>query len=125
MPSSNTPIRCTVCGALLKPGAVVICEHCGSELHFENPPDGGPAVKRGSTPAGRRVIELVVERFMKSNGINLAGDPPALQRIVEASERAAREIEEKGRTVVNIPFVAMGASGPVNLEIKLTQVDIG
>lgn len=119
------PVHCSVCGSQLRSGAIVICDFCGSELHLENPPAGGALVKRGSTPAGRRVIEVIVERFLQSKKINLAADAMAMQRVTEASERAAREIGEEGKAMVNIPFIAMGPSGPVHLEMKLKQADIG
>jgi len=123
IPVIRTPIPCAVCGAPLKSGAIVVCEHCGSELHLEKPPAGGPVVKRGSTPAGRRVVEVVVARFKQSHKIDLAADAMAIQRITEVSERAAREIETKGVTAINVPFVSAGPSGPVHLDMKLSKAD--
>ena len=125
VPGIKTPVICPVCGARLPGGAMVTCEYCGSELNFENPPSGGPVVKRGSTPAGRRVIEVVVARFLMTNKINLAGDNLAMQRITEGSELIAREISEKGKAKVDFPFIAAGPSGPVNLKMELKQADLG
>lgn len=125
VPGIKTPVNCPVCGARLPGGAMVTCEYCGSELNFENPPSGGPVVTRGSTPAGRRVIEVVVARFLMTNKINLADDSLAMQRIAEASELIAGEISEKGKAKVDFPFITAGPSGPVNLKMELKRDDLG
>jgi hypothetical protein len=125
VPFVTTPLYCPVCGALLGTGTEFVCRHCGSELNFENPAGQGPVVKRGSTPGGRRVIEVVVARAMESHKIDLASDSQAMERITEISERAARQLAEEGKTVINLPFIAMGPSGPVSFTLKLKPVDLG
>jgi hypothetical protein len=125
VPKINSTIPCPVCGAPLISGAIVICENCGSELRLEKPPAGGPVVERGSTHAGRRVMEVVVARFLQTNRVNLATDALVMQRIAEVSERVAREIATKGSAVVDLPFIAAGPSGPVNLKMELKKADLG
>jgi hypothetical protein len=117
-------IPCTVCGATLISGAIVVCGYCGSEYHFAKPSAGGALVRRGSTPAGRRVIELLVAGFMRSHKVDLKGEPLAMQRLAEAAERAAREISAKGKAVVNLPFIAALPTGPLHLEMKLKRSDL-
>ena len=124
-PNIKVPVSCPVCGAPLGAGTVIICSGCGSELNFENPPAGGPIVKRGGTPAGRRVVEAIVARFLMTNKINLAEDKPAMERINEVSEFIAREVETKGKAKVDMPFITAGPSGPVNLKMELKKADIG
>lgn len=119
------PIACTVCGAKLPSGWVVTCAYCSSEFDFNRPPAEGMVVKRGSTPGGRRVVEILIARFKESHQIDLTANDQAMQRVTEASERAARELAEKGKSKVNIPFLAMGPSGPVHLEMKLKKADLG
>ncbi|MBP7739033.1 MAG: Hsp70 family protein [Spirochaetes bacterium] len=124
-PNIKVPLSCPVCGAPIAAGTVITCSGCGSELNFENPPAGGPVVKRGGTPAGRRVAEVIIARFLETNKINLADDQLAMERITEVSERIAREIADKGKTKVDLPFIAAGPSGPVNLRMELKKADLG
>lgn len=124
-PNIKVPVTCPVCGALLGEGMKVTCPACGSEFNFDNPPDIGPVVKRGSTPAGRRVAEVIVARFLATSKIDLAGDQMAMQRVNEVSELIAREITEKGKAKVDLPFIAAGPSGPVNLKMELKKADLG
>jgi hypothetical protein len=121
----TAPPPCSVCSAPLPSGAAVTCAHCGSEFNFSSPPTESPLVKRGSTPAGRRVAEVIVARFKESNRIDLAADATALQRVTEASERVAREIATKGSGKVDMPFIAAGPKGPVSLAMKLKKADLG
>jgi hypothetical protein len=120
---SSGPVHCSVCGGKIPSGEFVVCEHCGSEFHFFE--EGGPLFKRGSTPVGHRVVELLISRFNQAHQIDLAAEPLAMQRVIEASEHAARELTTKGKTVVNLPFITAGPSGPLHLEMKLKKADLG
>lgn len=123
IPFIKTPIHCPVCSKKLDSSSVVKCGFCGSELNFDNP-GSSPVVKRGSTETGRRVIGVVLSRFIQTNKINLADDSDAMQRILEISERAARDIAENKKTEINIPFITAGQSGPIDLKMKLTADDL-
>jgi hypothetical protein len=125
VPAMKGQVYCPVCAAPLSQGATVMCPQCGSEINLENPGAAGAVVKRGSTPAGKRVVEVVVARFLQSNKVDLAADAMAMQRLTEASERVARELMEKGKAVIDLPFITAGPSGPVNLKMKLERKDIG
>jgi hypothetical protein len=48
-----------------------------------------------------------------------------MQRLAEVSELVARELMEKGKAVIDLPFITAGPSGPVNLKMKLERKDIG
>jgi hypothetical protein len=125
VPAMKGQVSCPVCGAPLSQVAAVMFPHCGSELNLENPAAGGTVVKRGSTPAGRRVVEVVAARFLQTNRIDLKADAMAMQRLTEVSERVAREVMAEGKAVVDLPFITAGPSGPVNLRMKLVRVDLG
>ncbi|MBN1532033.1 MAG: Hsp70 family protein [Spirochaetes bacterium] len=125
VPIIKTPLHCPVCGASLSTGTRFLCGHCGSRLDFDNPAPQGPVVKRGSTPGGRRVIDAVVARALQMHKVDLSSDPRAMERIAEVSERAARELAADGKTVIDLPFIAVGPSGPVRLTLKLEPADLG
>jgi len=67
------------------------------------------------------VIEYLVEEFKKDQGIDLSGDPMAMQRLKEAAEKAKIELSTTQETDINLPFVTADQSGPKHLNIKLTR----
>jgi len=56
-----------------------------------------------------------IESFKKDQGIDLAKDSLALQRIKEAAEKAKIELSSSLETEINLPFVTSDASGPKHL----------
>ncbi|KGM56186.1 molecular chaperone DnaK [Lysobacter daejeonensis GH1-9] len=71
-----------------------------------------------------RVIDYLVEEFLKDQGIDLRKDPLALQRLKDAAERAKIELSSAQQTEVNLPYVTADASGPKHLNIKLTRAKL-
>ncbi|MHC9086213.1 molecular chaperone DnaK [Luteimonas sp. RIT-PG2_3] len=71
-----------------------------------------------------RVIDYLVEEFLKDQGIDLRKDPLALQRLKDAAERAKIELSSSQQTEVNLPYVTADASGPKHLNIKLTRAKL-
>src|SRR4051794_2348100 len=68
-----------------------------------------------------RVIQWLAAEFKKSDGIDLAKDRMALQRLKEAAEKAKIELSTAMETEINLPFVTADSSGPKHLQIKLTR----
>ena len=68
-----------------------------------------------------RLIEFLVSEFKKEQGIDLKGDPLAMQRLKEAAEKAKIELSSATQTDVNLPYVTADASGPKHLNIKITR----
>jgi molecular chaperone DnaK len=75
----------------------------------------------GGDDFDQRIMEWVVGEFKKENGIDLAKDNLALQRIKEASEKAKIELSSAQETEINLPFITSGSDGPKHLLIKLTR----
>ncbi len=50
-----------------------------------------------------RLIDYLVDEFKKESGINLKGDPLAMQRLKEAAEKAKIELSSTQQTDVNLP----------------------
>ena len=71
-----------------------------------------------------RVIDYLVEEFLKDQGIDLRKDPLALQRLKDAAERAKIELSSAQQTEVSLPYVTADASGPKHLSIKLTRAKL-
>jgi molecular chaperone DnaK len=68
-----------------------------------------------------RVIEWLVAEFKKTDGVDLAKDRMALQRLKEAAEKAKIELSTAMETEINLPFVTADATGPKHLQMKLTR----
>ncbi|MGD8353387.1 MAG: molecular chaperone DnaK [Pseudomonadota bacterium] len=67
------------------------------------------------------IIDYLVVEFKKDQGIDLSGDPMAMQRLKEAAEKAKIELSTAQETDINLPFVTADQSGPKHLNIKLTR----
>jgi molecular chaperone DnaK len=78
----------------------------------------------GGEDFDKRVIDYLVEEFLKDQGIDLRKDPLALQRLKDAAERAKIELSTAQQTEVNLPYVTADASGPKHLNIKLTRAKL-
>jgi molecular chaperone DnaK len=68
-----------------------------------------------------RIIEWLAAEFKKSDGIDLAKDRMALQRLKEGAEKAKIELSTAIETEINLPFITADQSGPRHLQIKLTR----
>ncbi len=68
-----------------------------------------------------RLIDYLVEEFQKDSGMDLKGDPLAMQRLKEAAEKAKIELSSAQQTDINLPYVTADASGPKHLNIKVTR----
>src|SRR3984893_16964814 len=68
-----------------------------------------------------RIIEWLAAEFKKTEGIDLAKDRMALQRLKEGAEKAKIELSTAMETDINLPFVTADASGPKHLQVKLSR----
>jgi molecular chaperone DnaK len=78
----------------------------------------------GGDNLDQRVIEWIVAEFKKDQGIDLAKDKMALQRLKEAAEKAKCELSTTIETEINLPFVTADASGPKHLALKLSRAKL-
>jgi molecular chaperone DnaK len=75
----------------------------------------------GGEDFDRRIVEFLLERFKQSEGIDLSGDPMALQRLKDAAEKAKCDLSARERVEVNLPFIATGSHGPVHLSVEIPR----
>jgi molecular chaperone DnaK len=71
-----------------------------------------------------RLINYLAEEFKKDNGIDLKGDPLAMQRLKEAAEKAKIELSSSQQTEVNLPYITADATGPKHLVVKMTRAKL-
>jgi molecular chaperone DnaK len=75
----------------------------------------------GGDDFDKRVVDWLADEFARDQGIDLRGDPQALQRLYEAAEKAKVELSTTTTTTVNLPFITADASGPKHLNVSLSR----
>jgi len=70
------------------------------------------------------IIDWLLEEFKKDQGVDLAQDPMAMQRLKEAAEKAKIELSSAQKTEINLPFITADASGPKHLTIELSRAKL-
>ena len=75
----------------------------------------------GGDDYDQRIVEYIADQFKRDQGIDLRRDRQALQRLIEAAEKAKIELSSVFETNISLPFVTADQSGPKHLEMKLTR----
>jgi molecular chaperone DnaK len=78
----------------------------------------------GGEDFDKRLIDYLADQFKKDQGMDLRGDPLAMQRLKEGAEKAKIELSSSQQTDVNLPYITADASGPKHLNIKLTRTKL-
>ncbi|MCI0344038.1 MAG: molecular chaperone DnaK [Chloroflexi bacterium] len=78
----------------------------------------------GGDDFDQRVIDWLLAEFKKDQGIDLAKDPQALQRLKEAAEKAKIELSSTMSTEINLPYITADASGPKHLVMNLSRAKL-
>ena len=78
----------------------------------------------GGEDFDKRMIDYLADEFKKDQGIDLRGDPLAMQRLKEAAEKAKIELSSSQQTDVNLPYITADASGPKHLNLKITRAKL-
>ena len=75
----------------------------------------------GGDDFDQKIIDWLVNEFRKENGIDLAQDKMAMQRLKDAAEKAKIELSGTTQTTISLPFISMSNGMPVHLERNLTR----
>ena len=67
------------------------------------------------------VVDYIVDQFKKDNGVDLKADKMAMQRVKEAAEKAKKDLSATMQTQISLPFLSMGAAGPLHFESTLSR----
>lgn len=78
----------------------------------------------GGRDIDQEIVKYIAEEFEKGTGIDVRKDPLALQRVDEAAEKAKHELSTQVESEIFLPFIAVGADGPKNLQMKITRVQL-
>ena len=75
----------------------------------------------GGNDFDQRIVDWLADAFQSEHGIDLRRDRQALQRLIEASEKAKQELSGVLTTPISLPFIATGAEGPLHIETTLDR----
>jgi molecular chaperone DnaK len=75
----------------------------------------------GGEDFDKRLIDYLAQEFKKDQGIDLKGDPLAMQRLKEGAEKAKIELSSSQQTEVNLPYITADQTGPKHLAVKVTR----
>src|SRR5206468_2747636 len=72
----------------------------------------------------KAIVDWMVAEFKRDQGIDLAADRMALQRLYEAAEKAKIELSSTMTTQINLPFITATQDGPKHLDLQLTRAKL-
>ena len=75
----------------------------------------------GGNDFDQRIVDWLAEGFQQTHGLDLRRDRQALQRLLEAAEKAKQELSGTQQTLISLPFIATGPAGPLHLETSLDR----
>jgi molecular chaperone DnaK len=75
----------------------------------------------GGDDFDNKIVEWLTSEFKKAEGIDLSRDKMATQRLVEAAEKAKRELSSTTSTNINLPFITADQNGPKHLDLTLSR----
>jgi len=75
----------------------------------------------GGDDFDNRVAKWIVDEFKKENGVDIANDKMAMQRIREAAEKAKIELSGVTSTSISLPYITADATGPKHLDLTLSR----
>ena len=67
------------------------------------------------------LIEYIVGEFKKDQGVDLSGQPDALQRIKEEAEKAKIALSSSQSYDINLPFITADQNGPKHIQLTLSR----
>jgi molecular chaperone DnaK len=75
----------------------------------------------GGNDFDKKIVDWLADKFLETEGVDLRRDRQALQRLMEAAEKAKIELSSVSVTEINLPFIAADQEGPKHLETRLTR----
>ena len=115
---------------LEKGGKYMVVDYGGSTLDFSVADIADKVVEIlssygdvycGGSDLDKLVSDWIVAGFKADKGVDLSKDPIAMQRIVEAAEKAKIELSYASSTDINLPYITPGDGAPLHLVTTLTK----
>ena len=77
--------------------------------------------KLGGDDFAEILVNYIADEFKKTDGVDLRTDKMSLQRLIDAAEKAKKELSSTTSTNINLPFITATAEGPKHLNIDITR----
>ena len=75
----------------------------------------------GGADLDNALTKYIVDEYKKSSGVDLSKDAMAMQRVVEAAEKAKIELSSTPQTEVNLPYITVADGVPQHLALTITR----
>ncbi|MDE7264373.1 MAG: molecular chaperone DnaK [Anaeroplasmataceae bacterium] len=75
----------------------------------------------GGDDFDKAVMDWLVAEFKSESGVDLNQDKMALQRLKDAAEKAKKDLSGVTSVEISLPFISMGAAGPLHLNRTLSR----
>ena len=75
----------------------------------------------GGSDFDNALTEWLVGNFEKENGVNLKDDVQAMQRIIEAAEKAKIELSTSASTEISLPYITSKDGTPIHMSNTVTR----
>ncbi|AUJ32244.1 MAG: molecular chaperone DnaK [Liquorilactobacillus nagelii] len=75
----------------------------------------------GGDDFDQKIMDWLIAEFKQENGVDLATDKMAMQRLKDAAEKAKKDLSGVTSAQISLPFISAGANGPLHLEKTLTR----
>lgn len=122
----NEPTAATLASKLEESGNYMVCDFGGSTLDnsvvdFDKETNVMEILaSNGDTFLGgadldNALVDYIVTEFKNESGVDLKNDAMAMQRVVEAAEKAKIELSSTDQTEINLPYITATAEGPKHL----------
>jgi molecular chaperone DnaK len=75
----------------------------------------------GGNDFDKKIVDWLANNFLEVEGVDLRKDRQALQRLMDAAEKAKIELSAVSVTDINLPFITATEDGPKHIETQLTR----
>ncbi|MGS0973354.1 MAG: molecular chaperone DnaK [Candidatus Izemoplasmataceae bacterium] len=75
----------------------------------------------GGDDFDHKIMDYLISEFKRETSVDLSKDKMAMQRLKDAAEKAKKDLSGITSTQISLPFISVGASGPVHLEQTLSR----
>jgi len=77
----------------------------------------------GGADFDRAIANQLAEEIRKAHQIDIFEEPVAAQRLISEAEEAKKQLTDLDNTLIGLPFLAVGPSGPISLQRQLTRAE--